>query len=229
MRLKWVVGLLMLAAVVVAFVVARSQSDIDKANQGKEKAELDAGLASARVISAKFEKVAELRVAKLRGTAVSRAKYEGMIFDSIQMTKAPFTVDYYLDLRRLPVSAYRWDDVAQTMRVRIPPISIDRPNVDMTKAEVKQEGIWISAKAGRDLQRQAASRLQIAAVDASRKPEYLKQARESARDSLVAMVRAPLEAARLKNVKVDVFFAEEERSERWDVSTPLADVLANQR
>lgn len=229
MRIKWIIGLLVLVAAVVTALLMQSQSNVEQADREKDKAEFDAGLASARVISEQFEKVADLRVAELRGTVVSRARYEGTIFNSIQMTKAPFTVGYFVDLRRLPVSAYRWDDDTKTMRVRIPSITIDRPNIDMTKAEVKQEGVWISAEAGRELQKQAAVRLQIAAVDASRKPEYLQQARASARSSLEALVRAPLAAARLTNVKVDVFFPEEEKSERWDVSTPLAEVLAGQR
>ncbi len=225
MRRNWVIGLLLLAAVAVAILLIQSK----QATDAKDRAEFDAGFASARVISATFEKVADLRVGQLRGTAISRAQFDGWIFDSVQMTRAPFTADYFIDLRRLPVDAYRWDEPTRTMRIKVPAVTVGRPNIDMEKAEVKQSGVWISASAGRELQRQAASRLRIAAEDASGRPQYVKQAQDNARATLTNLIRTPLTTAGLRNVSVQVTFPGETAGERWDVSTPLAEVLANRR
>ena len=225
MRRNWIVGLLLLVTAIAGFVLLHAE----RAEQAKDKAEFDAGLASARVISATFEKVADLRVGTLRGTAISRAQYDGWVFDSVQMTRAPFMIDFYIDLRKLPLGAYRWDNATATMHVRVPPVTIGQPNIDMSRAEVKQDGIWISAKTGRELQRQAASRLRIAVDDASKRPVYLKQAQDNAREALTSLVRTPLQAAGLRNVRVELTFPGEDVGERWDVSTPLAEVLANRR
>ncbi len=207
---------------------------VTEAHDGQEKAEMDAGLASARVISATFEKVGDLRVGQLRGTAIARSKYDGIIFNSEQRTRAPFTVDYYMDLSKLTVADYRWDRDTKTMFVELPTMTIGNPNVDMRKAEIEQDGVWISAIAGRELQKLATVRLQSAAAEAGRRPRFVQQARENGRSTMESLVRAPLQAAGIGNVNVVVRYAGERNGEsldheRWDTSTPLEQILREHR
>lgn len=227
---------LVVLLVVVALAVAGLGVwwTIIEARDGQEKAEMDAGLASARVISATFEKAGDLRVGQLRGTAIARSRYDGTLFKSEQRTRASFTVDYYMDLSKLTVADYRWDRDTKTMFVELPTMTIGNPNVDTTKSQVEQDGYWISAKAGRELQKQAAVRLRSTAAETSRRPQFVQQARENGRRTMESLVRAPLQAAGIGNVKVVVRYAgdpnpESLDSERWDTSTPLEQILREQR
>lgn len=220
------IRLLLLAVAAVAAVL------VWRADKRAEKAEENAGLASARVLSELFERTSALEVSRLSGEAVTLSKTDGCLglCTATQSTRAPYEVLYTIDLRRLPVSAYRWNADKRTMVVTIPAVRAGSPNVDLSRARIKQNGIWISRRSNVALQTAAAKSLRAATAAAAAKPENMAKAQENARRAVEGMVAAPLKAAGLGNVRVVVQLPGEERppgidSERWDESRPLSEVL----
>ena len=74
-----------------------------------EKAERQLGLDAGRVLSAVFTQARELRVARLTGVALAKSSNDGTVFHTEQETRAPFAVDYFVDLRKVGQSDYAWD------------------------------------------------------------------------------------------------------------------------
>lgn len=224
-RIKLITALVLAAAAVVAFLLWRADRRADKAEQ-------EAGLASARVLSEVFEKTSALQVARLSGEAIARSTTDGCLgfCTPTQSTRAPYEVFYTITLAELPVSAYRWIADDKTMVVTIPPVTPGNPNVDFSSAKIKQNGVWVSRRSNVELQTAAAKTLRAITRAAAEKPENITKAQESARTAIEAMVAAPLKAAGLGRVRVLVRLPGEERPpelsrERWDESRPLSEVL----
>lgn len=203
-----------------------------RADRRADKAEQDAGLASARVLSELFEQTSALQVARLRGEAIARSATDGCLglCTVTQSTRAPYEVLYTIDLSRVPTSAYRWNADKKTMIVTIPPVAPGQPNVDFSRAQIRQNGVWISRRSNAALQTAAAKSLRAATEAAASRPDNMMKAQENARQAVEAMVAAPLKAAGLGTVRVVVKLPGEDRPagldrERWDESRPLSEVL----
>lgn len=214
--------LVVLAAVALAGVAAWQY-------RRAEQAERQLGLDAARVLDAVFTQARELRVARLTGTALARSTNQGTIFRSEQETRAPFAVDYMLDLRRIGADDYRWDAERRIMTVRVPDVSVEAPAIDMAHAEVRQQGPWISSRAGIALQRQASERLALTAEQRSRSDANMAAARRAAAAAVADFIRQPLAAAGYRDVRVVVRFPweGEPSAEQWDRSRRIDEVLAN--
>ena len=227
MSVRLWLGIAVVLAAVLMLTLCRQQDKI-------EQAERDAGLAAARTLTETFERTSALQVAKLRGIAVARSEADGCmgLCTPTQSTRAPYEVLYTVDLKGLTPAAYRWNAERRVMTVRIPEVTPGTPNVDLSRAEVRQSGAWISRKAGVELQRKAASYLRTATDSAARNPEHIANAQASARTAVQARVAAPLRAAGLTDVRVVIQLPGEARPagldrEQWDESRPLAEVLRN--
>lgn len=77
-------------------------------------------------------------------TAVTRSR-ESVIFDQLgadQTMITPAFVNYYIDLDEMKAG----DITVQgdTIRIKLPPLMIERPNVDMARIEVVDQGAWSS-------------------------------------------------------------------------------------
>lgn len=199
-----------------------------------EQAETQLGLDASRMLNATFEKASVLKVGQLSGTVVARSEATsgGGLIRNTQTTRAPATVDYLVDLGAIEPSDYRWNEGARIMTVTLPPVRAGAPNIDLSRAQVRQSGLWISRSAGVAMQTQAAARLRDRAVYQAARPENLQQARENARAAVRRLVAAPLAAAGLGEVQVFVRLPGEERpaglsKERWDVSRSLEEVLGD--
>ena len=199
-------------------------------------AEDQTGLLSSRVLSAVFVAKSEIRVARLSGDifAVSRGCSLNCWVANGQETRAPFSVDYSLSIKNLPISAFRWNDQDRIMSVDMPNISVDAPNIDMSRAKVKQSGAWVSRGSGIDMQRKAANYMVVGAGSIAKNARYIGQARENARKVVEAFVAAPLAAAGLDDVQVVVRLDGDAKpaslsNEQWDMSRPLAEVLADMK
>lgn len=204
--------------------------------QQLKKAEDETGLLSSRVLSAVFTAESELKVANLSGEvlAVARGCSLNCWVVNGQRTRAPYSVDYFVRLKDLPVSAFRWNDKDRIMTVDVPDLVIARPNIDMSRARTQQSGKWISRDSGIAMQRQAAGYLADGAIAKAKSPENMAKAREVARNAVGRFVEAPLAAAGLSGVSVVVRLPGDPRppgmsSEQWDVSRPIAEVLAEAR
>lgn len=225
------VGCVAVAVAIVAAVLLMLH--LRRQEERATRAEAQLGLESARVLEAAFERTSALQVARLRGRVIakSEATSGGGLFANEQKTRAPFTALYTLDLRRLEPSDYRWNADARTMTVDIPEVTVGAPNIDMTQAQVEQSGVYISRRAGQQMQQQAAARLQARAQEEARKPENVVKAREAARAAMAAFVRAPLAAANRGDVRVVVRLPGEARppalsQDEWDVSRSIEEVYA---
>jgi hypothetical protein len=216
------IGLLIVAlAIVGAYLVWRAQ-------QRAENAELEAGLASARVLESVFERTAKLQVATLTGRAQA-ASVDGGWIEARQVTRARFTAVYTVDLQGIDSADYRWNARDRIMTVQIPRVVVGRPSVDMTKADVRQSGIWISRQAGQNLQRTAVTRLHAVAMREAGKPEHVAQAQQAARQAVERLIAAPLAAAGYDGVRVVVQMPGEAKpaaltTEQWDVSRSLEEI-----
>lgn len=223
MARKLILAALMLAVIAGAFWWQQRRA---------ERAEMEAGLAASRTLSAVFERTSALQVARLSGEAVTRVDGSsgyGM-FANVQTTRAPYTVDYIVDLRRLAPADYRWNADDRTMIVTIPEVTVGKPNINLAQASTMQGGLFISRASGVAMQQRVAANLALAADRTANTPDNVARARQSARAALEALVAGPLTAAGIADVDVVVRLPGEDRPpgldrERWDMSRPIAEVL----
>lgn len=231
-RGRLILAIILIALTVVAIAIWRERSRADSAEQRADQVERQLGLESARVLTQTFERASALKVAQLSGNAVARSTGKSGPFPNAQSTRAPYTVNYFADLSGLTAASYRWNEADRIMIVELPTITVERPNIDMTRAQVEQNGFWISRRSGVAMQQQAATRLTGAVAKSSNSPENLARARAFAREAITALVAAPLAAAGLTDVRVVVRLAGEPKppgvtDEQWDLTRPLRDVLAD--
>ena len=202
------------------------------ANARADRAERQVGLYAARTLSETFAKARDLRVATLSGEVIARGTDAGFakLLPTSMIVRYPYSVDYFLDLRRVDGSAYRWDKASKTMTVRLPDVAPARPNVDAGGGErIAMTGVFMSRDAAQRLNAQVAARASVRAGESSRKREHLDRARSSAREAMQDFVGTPLRAAGLGEVKVVVRYPWEAESGgvpvRWDESRTVEQAL----
>ena len=226
MARRTVLILLLAAAVLTAgFVYLQRRRAAD--------AEWRAGIDATRIIDIAFDRTSELRVSQLHGTMLTRTEAAGCagLCHGVQLTRAPVSVGYVIDLRHLPPSALRWNAADRVMFVELPDVTIDAPNIDMARAEVRQQGMWISRSMGQAMQSRAATNLAQKAQATAHDPANILRARAAAREAVRRLIAAPLAAAGLPSVSVKVRLAGDPvpDNRQWDVSRSIADVLADPR
>lgn len=192
-------------------------------------AELKLGLDAARVLSARFARSNALKVATLSGDVVAPSEAPILLGASVarQVTRAPYEVAYFVDLSGVDARAMRWDAKQRVLTVDIPDVVVARPAVDLSRAQVQQQGLWISRTTGQALQAQGAARLTAKAEQKARDPASVARARASAVDAVGRNVAAPLAAAGLGRVQVTVRIAgmtPAGSSEQSDLSRSIAEV-----
>ena len=224
--------LIVLAALALAALFAWQQYKLAIARADKERAEMQAGIAASRTLSALFERTGDLRVATLRGTVVTETRASSGPFADTQRTRAPYSVSYFVDLRRIGSRQYRWDARHHVLFVELPDVQVAPPAIDMARARVEQDGFWISRTAGLAMQQQAAANLSATARATAGEAEHLRQAQYAARVGIAALFAAPLRAAGVAGVDVRVRLASDPRPggyRPWDVSRSIEEVLADPR
>ncbi len=216
-----------LAAIVVLAVGAA----IWWANARADRAERQLGLDAARTLSETFAKTRDLRVATLSGEVIARGSDPGFasLLPTSMTVRYPYSVDYFVDLRRIDGSAYRWDAATKTMTVQLPDVVPARPNVDAGGGErIGTTGVFMSRDAAQRLNAQVAARAALRAAESAKKPEHLDRARASAREAMQDLVGTPLRAAGLGEVKVIVRYPWEKDGGgapvRWDESRTIEQV-----
>jgi len=229
-RTAQIVGVLVVALLVMLGV---QRWQLHQADEAKKKAELDAGLAASRVLSAKFEATGELRAARLTGEVLSVGDCKsGNVINNRQRTIAPYAVSYSVDLAKIDRSNFRWDGPGHTMFVELPGLTVEPPAIDLSRARSKQDGIFISRACGLAMQTQVAGRLSAAAGERAQRPDYLATAANSARLRVAQLVRSTLSSAGLTDITVRVRLATDPRpsdDRQWDRSRSIEEVLADPR
>lgn len=195
----------------------------------------DNGAAVTRVIAARFSAASNLKVAELSGTIQSTASdVRGYGFlRSDQVVKAPFSVDYFVDVGRIGSDDIQWVEDTRTLIVDAPDVTVAKPNVDESQRTlVRTKGVFVTRGAGETLSRRTSQAAQTKARAEASSPERLAQARENARGALARLLGAPLETLGYGDARVVVTFPPERRAtdrDRWDVTAPVDEVLANRR
>jgi len=155
-----------------------------------------------------FEKQNRLSVfsAELSPVVVADdAELFGML-TSKQVAVIPVRVDYTLDLSAMTRERMAWDMKAKRLDVRLPPLTLSRPNLDEGRAQYLREGVWISRNTQDKLTREntAAAEQQAAAQAAN--PVLMGLARASAKDAVRQNLAIPLQVAGFGDVTVAVRF-----------------------
>lgn len=191
----------------------------------------DDGVAVAQVVRATLSGASDLKVSTLTGTVQSTATdTRGMgMLTSQRVMKAPFAVDYFVDVSGLDAGDFRWDAGTRTLVVDAPGVRVGAVNVDEAHTYVdRTTGVFVTRGAMTALQRQASARADRVATAEARNPERLVQAQANARRALGKLFAGPLAAAGL-DAKVVVRFASDpvRGGERWDTSRSLEEVMGN--
>ena len=191
------------------------------------------GIEVSRTITASFAGMNALKVGTVSGDVLSNSNTTTFFgtLPVIQRSRAPYSVDYFVDLSKLSAANYRWNAATRTMSIDVPDVTIAAPNINGAKAAIAQQGLYISRDAGIMLQQQAAERANAAARKTAQDPKYIAQARANARVAIAQLASAPLKAAGLGTVRVAVRFPIDPKpasvaQEEWDRSTPVAEILA---
>ena len=217
-------------ALIAAVVVAKLGYDRYAEKYAVERR--DDGVAVDRIVRATFANASALKVGSLTGTVQSTAsdvRGFGMLA-SDKVVKAPFSVDYFVDVSRLSGDDYRWDAATRTLTILAPDVVAAAPNIDASAATVSQtRGLFVTRDAAEALARQVAIGARRTAQAEANKPERIATARDTARRALAKLLGGPLEAAGIGDVHVAITFPYERRGpdERWDASRTPAEVLGN--
>ena len=193
----------------------------------------DDGSAVTKIIAEKIAGASDLRVSRLNGTIQSTARdVRGFGWlKSDQVVKMPYSVDYFVDLSGLDAGDLEWDEKNRTLIVNAPDVEPDKANVDEARRTlVRTSGLFVTREAGEELSRKASAHAQARAETSARSPERMAQAREYGRAAVAKIMGAPLGAMGFGDARVIVTFPPERKGvhrERWDVTTPINEVLAN--
>ncbi|WP_375272023.1 DUF4230 domain-containing protein [Sphingomonas sp.] len=189
-------------------------------------------LAVARVVAGRLFASSELRVSRLSGTVQATAATSRLWgwLNASRVVKAPYEVDYFVDLRPLGPGDFRYDEQRRTLLVEVPDVVVGRPNVDEGNVTVDQtSGVFVSRDAMAELQRRASGTATRVVEAKAREPQNILKARENGRVALERLFAGTLAAAGLP-VTVEVRFAGEARGSdttRWDLTRSLEEVLGN--
>lgn len=138
-------------------------------------------------------------------------------------------VRYEVDMAKLTEDDVRWDAATKTLSVKIPPIEVARPQIDLnTIQEYGDNGILTALTDAEDVLDDAnRAKGQAELVRQAKGAVPMRLARDAFKRAIAQNFQAPLRAAGL-DAKVEAYFAEEmggEVTTRWDESTPLSEIV----
>jgi hypothetical protein len=137
-------------------------------------------------------------------------------------------VRYEVDLAKLTEDDVRWDAPGKTLSVRIPPIEVAPPQIDLNSIQEYGEGGILTALTNAEDVLDDANRAkgQAELVRQAKSPVPMRLARDAFKRAIAQNFQAPLRAAGL-DAKVEAYFADEmggDVTTRWDESTPLSEI-----
>jgi Protein of unknown function (DUF4230) len=141
-------------------------------------------------------------------------------------------VRYEVDLATLSDDDVRWDAPTKTLSVRVPPIEVAPPQIDLkTMQEYGESGI-LRTLTNADAVLDSANREQgqVELLRQARGPVPMKLARDAFKRTIAQNFEVPLRAAGI-DAKVTAFFADEQGGNfttRWDISKPIGSALGQE-
>lgn len=192
------------------------------------------GVAIARVVAGRLYGSNELRVSHLAGTVQSTATATRMWgwLKYVRLIKAPYDVDYFVNLGALRPRDFRYDERRRLLLVEVPDVIVGTPNIDESRVTLDTTTGFLPPRgAMAELQKKVSAKATTVVAAEARKPENIRKARENGRAALERLFEGTLEAANLP-VRVEVRYAGEaqgDRRERWDLTRSLEEVLGNAR
>ncbi len=125
---------------------------------------------------------------------------------SHQVAVIPARVDYTVELSAMRADRMRWDAASSTLSVRLPPVTVSRPNLDEARAQYLREGVWITRDAQDKLTRDNTRLAEQTAFEQAGNPVLMNLARGAAINAVQQNLGIPLRVAGFGNVKVIVSF-----------------------
>ena len=214
-------GVVLLIAVVLGWRSYNERYRVTKAP--------DTDVAVSQVVRATFAGANDLKVASLTGTVQSVASSTSFgVLPTDRVMKAPFEVEYFVDLSRMGPSDFLWNAQTRVLTVHPPDVTVGSVNVDESRTFIdRSNGLIVTRGAMAAMRQQASQRATAVAGKAARQPERIAAARRNARADLSTLLGGPLSAAGLTGVRIEVVFpGEGARSrEQWDVTRSIPEVL----
>lgn len=141
-------------------------------------------------------------------------------------------VRYEVDLAKLTEDDVRWDEATRTLRVRIPPVEVAPPQIDLNTIQEYGDNGLLRRFTDADSALDGANRRkgQAELLRQAKGPVPMRLAREAHKRAVAQNFAAPLRAAGI-DAKVVAFFADEQGGRvttRWDLSRPLKDLYADE-
>ena len=168
-----------------------------------------------------------------RYVAVVTSKQERLGLSAQKTLIMPGMVRYEVDLGKLEQRDVKWDAERRTLSVKLPPVELVGPQVDLTQIrEYDAGGLLLrvsDAGARLDQANRAAGQREL--VRQAREPVPMRLAKDATRRAVERSFAMPLRAAGL-DANVEVWFPDERSStdrELWDVTRSIDEVLANRR
>ena len=228
------IGRIVVAILVIIGAMVAGRIAWDKYNESYAITKEADGRAITRIVSAKFAGASAIKVGALTGTVQASAtdtRGFGM-FTSDKVVKAPFSIDYFVDMSKLPADAYVWDAERRILTIEAPDIVAAAPNIDWAAQTANRtRGLVVTRDAADQLNRQTSVNARRAAVAEGIKPEHMAAARENARRVLADLASAPIAATGEQDIRVVVRFPFDTRGsgEQMDRSRTPEEVFANRR
>ncbi len=188
------------------------------------------GVATAQVVAATLYGRSDLRVSRLSGVVQGTARSSRLWgwLNASQVVKAPFEVNYFVNLSRLDASDFRLSEDGRRIEITVPDVTIDRPNVDLARTSLNNvSGVFVTRNAMMEMGAKVAASAQRTAAERANNAENRAKARENGRQAIERLFAGALTAARV-DADVTVRFEGEPRpadGERWDKSRSLEEVL----
>ncbi|CAN5439172.1 hypothetical protein BH09PSE4_BH09PSE4_13920 [soil metagenome] len=163
-----------------------------------------------------------------RYVAVVTSKQSRMGLTAQKTLIMPGMVQYEVDLSKLKDSDLKWDVGSKTLNLRLPPIEVQGPQVDLTAIREYDESGLLSTFTDANTQIDAANRAagQKELVRQAHEAMPMKIARDATRRAIERNFEMPLRAAGV-NASVKVTFADENNDppEYMDASRDFRDVV----
>ena len=167
-----------------------------------------------------------------RFVAVTTSRQSQLGLSTEKTLIMPGLVRYEVDLGKLTQADVAWDADSRTLTVRLPPIELDGPQVDLTAIREYGTGGILSHVTDANMRLDAANRRagQAELVRQARDGTPMKLAKDATRRAVESSFAMPLRAAGI-DASVKVRFADDPvpATERWDASRSLQEVLGNAR